>query len=178
MHLYDDIGDSSASFRGSTSSFDCEEVIRVSLSLPCYLNLIKYTTHFGKTFIVAYNFCDENYCMDIFWSLKVTNMPAIYASSSFRDAYSNRQLTPNLELWVEIFCVPTCFHMRIPKSCLSVRTPRKEITLASSISILHWLLIHQWKGIHEYYTIETQKFEFFFKVRNWTLTCAEELKLS
>ena len=28
---------------------------------------------------------------------------------------------------VEIFCVPTC----------SVRTPRKEITLASSISVLH-----------------------------------------
>ena len=23
-------------------------------------------------------------------------------------------------LWVEIFCVPTCFHVRIPKPCLSV----------------------------------------------------------
>ena len=36
-------------------------------------------------------------------------------------AYRNRQLTTNFELWVEIFCVPTCFHMRIPKPCLSVR---------------------------------------------------------
>ena len=34
-----------------------------------------------------------------------------------------RQSTPNFELWVEIFCVQTCFHMRIPKPCLSVRTP-------------------------------------------------------
>ena len=33
---------------------------------------------------------------------------------------SDRQLTTNFELWVEIFCVPTCFHVRIPKPCLSV----------------------------------------------------------
>ena len=38
-----------------------------------------------------------------------------------------------------------------------------EITLASSISVVHWPLIHQWKGLHEYYSMETQKFE---KVRN------------
>ena len=36
-------------------------------------------------------------------------------------AYRDRQLTTNFEFWVEIFCVPTCFHMRIPKPCLSVR---------------------------------------------------------
>ena len=35
-------------------------------------------------------------------------------------AYRDRQLTTNFEFWVEIFCVPTCFHMRIPKPCLSV----------------------------------------------------------
>ena len=40
---------------------------------------------------------------------------------------------------------------------------RAEITLASSISVLHWLLIHQWKGLHEYYTIKTQKMWKFFK---------------
>ena len=28
---------------------------------------------------------------------------------------------------------------------------RAEITLSSSISVLHWYLIHQWKGLHEYY---------------------------
>ena len=45
-----------------------------------------------------------------------------YAYSSSGDAYSDRQLTPNFEFSVEIFCVPTCFHMRIPKSFyLSVR---------------------------------------------------------
>ena len=32
----------------------------------------------------------------------------------------NRQLLLNFELWVEFFCVPTCFCMRIPKPCLSV----------------------------------------------------------
>ena len=44
---------------------------------------------------------------------------------------------------------------------------RAEITLASSISALHWQLIHQWKGLQEYYNMETQKLDFFFKkVRN------------
>ena len=62
----------------------------------------------------------------------------IYASPSSGEAYRVRWLTTNFELWVEFFCVPTCFHMRIPKSCLSVRTPRKEIPLACSISVLHY----------------------------------------
>ena len=35
-------------------------------------------------------------------------------------AYRDRWLTTNFELWVKNFCVPTCFHMRIPKPCLSV----------------------------------------------------------
>ena len=66
-----------------------------------------------------------------------------YASPTSREAYRDRRLTTNFELWVEIFCVPTCFHVRIPKPCLclsvrlSVRTPRKEIIIASSISVLH-----------------------------------------
>ena len=49
---------------------------------------------------------------------------ANYASSSPGDANYVRQLTSNFELWVEILCVPTCFHMSIPISCLS---PGKEI---------------------------------------------------
>ena len=44
-----------------------------------------------------------------------------YASPTSGEAYRDRRLTTNFELWVEIFCVPTCFHMRIPKPCLSVR---------------------------------------------------------
>ena len=43
----------------------------------------------------------------------------IYASPS-SGAYRDRRLTTNFEFWVEIFCVPTCFHVRIPKPCLSV----------------------------------------------------------
>ena len=43
-----------------------------------------------------------------------------YASPYSGEAYRHRQLITNFELWVEIFCVPTCFHVRIPKSCLSV----------------------------------------------------------
>ena len=93
--------------------------------------------------------------------LNVTRVghPDFYASPSSEDTYSDWHLNPNFELWVEIFCVPTCFHMRIPKLCLSVRTSRKEIRL-----------IHQWKGFHEYYNMETEKFEFLFKKgRNWIL---------
>ena len=44
----------------------------------------------------------------------------IYASPTSGEAYRDRQLTTNFEFWVEIFCVPTCFHVRIPKPCLSV----------------------------------------------------------
>ena len=43
-----------------------------------------------------------------------------YASPTSGEAYRDRRLTTNFELWVEIFCVSTCFHMRIPKPCLSV----------------------------------------------------------
>ena len=57
-----------------------------------------------------------------------------YASPTSGEAYRDRRLTTNFELWVEIFCVPTCFHMRIPKPCLSVRlsvrlsSPREKIS--------------------------------------------------
>ena len=43
-----------------------------------------------------------------------------YASPSSGEAYRDWRLTTNFELWVEIFCVSICFHMRIPKPCLSV----------------------------------------------------------
>ena len=49
------------------------------------------------------------------WTARVFN-----ASPSSGEAYRDRRLTTNFELWVEIFSVPTCFHMRIPKPCLSV----------------------------------------------------------
>ena len=45
---------------------------------------------------------------------------AYYASPSPGEAFRDRWQTTNFELWVEIFCVPTCFHVRIPKPCPSV----------------------------------------------------------
>ena len=72
----------------------------------------------------------------------VTDKWVYYASPSSGEAYRDRRLKLILS-W--IFCVPTCFQMRIPDLCLSVCpsvcpsvcSPRKEITLASSISVLH-----------------------------------------
>ena len=52
------------------------------------------------------------------WYYKLTDAWVNYASLSFGEAYRDRQLTTNFELWVEIFCVSTCFHMRIPKKCV------------------------------------------------------------
>ena len=54
------------------------------------------------------------------WSPYLLQSFHIYASPSSGEAYRDRQLTTNFEFWVEIFCVPTCFHKRIPKPCLSV----------------------------------------------------------
>ena len=42
---------------------------------------------------------------------------AYHASPSSEDAYRDRQLTINFELWVDIFCVATCFHVRIVSVC-------------------------------------------------------------
>ena len=101
-----------------------------------------------------------------------------YASPSSGEAYRDRQLTTNFEFWVEIFCVPTCFHMRIPKPCLSVRlsvcpsvrTPRKEITMTKLRQYQsynsNWC-INGKVFTSRYYSMETLKLDFFFKkVRN------------
>ena len=50
-----------------------------------------------------------------------------------------------------------------------------EISLASSISVAHWQLIHQWKVLYEYYRMESPIF-FLQKNQNWILTYADELK--
>ena len=71
-----------------------------------------------------------------------------YASPSSGEAYRDRRLTNNFELWVEIFFV--CRHVSMwgfqnrvclsvrPSVRLSVRTPRKDIIIASSLSVLHY----------------------------------------
>ena len=75
----------------------------------------------------------------------ILSKPSIpnYASPTSGEAYRDRRLTTNFELWVEIFCVYMfpCEDSKTVSVCpsvrLSVRTPRKEIVLASSISVLH-----------------------------------------
>ena len=99
----------------------------------------------------------------------------IYASPSSGEAYRDRRLTTNFELWVEIFCVPTCFHVRIPKPCLSVCPhPEKrnhhsfvnisptlvfDISMERSSRVLH-------HGNPKVWFIFQKKFE----IRNLTLT--------
>ena len=53
-----------------------------------------------------------------------------YASPSSGEAYK-------FEFWVEFFCVPTCFYIRIPKPCLTVHlsVPREKKS--------HWLRQYQ-----------------------------------
>ena len=78
-----------------------------------------------------------------------------YASLSAWDAYCDRQLTPNFELWVEIFCVPTCcIQMRISKSVVCLypeKRYRPSFVNVSPTSVFDTSM----KGLHEYYNIET-----------------------
>ena len=55
---------------------------------------------------------NQLYCMSA-WRIH-------YASPTSGEAYRDRWLPTNFELWFEIFYVPTCFHKRIPNPCLSV----------------------------------------------------------
>ena len=59
-------------------------------------------------------------CKQIFLFSLTVSIGIYYASPTSGEAYRDRRLTTNFELWVEIFCVSTCFHMRNPKPCLSV----------------------------------------------------------
>ena len=57
-------------------------------------------------------------------------LPCHCTSPSSGDAYSDRQLTPNFELWVEIFCVPTVFLWEFQnRVCLSVLPREKKSPL-------------------------------------------------
>ena len=64
-----------------------------------------------------------------------------YASPTSGEAYRDRRLTTNFELWVEIFCVSTRFHVRVPKPCLSVclypekRNPLSFVNISPTLVI-------------------------------------------
>ena len=98
-----------------------------------------------------------------------------FASPSSGEAYRDRQLTSNFELWVEIFCVSTCFHMRIPKPCLSVCPYPEKRNHHSFVNISPTLVIdtsmeRSSRVLHHGNPLFSKKFE----IRN--LTCDEELK--
>ena len=64
-----------------------------------------------------------------------------YASPTSGESYRNRRLTTYFELWVEIFCVPTCFHMKIPKPCPSVCSHPEKRSHHSFVNISPTLVI-------------------------------------
>ena len=103
------------------------------------------------------------------------------------EAYRDRGLTINFELWAEIFCMPTCFHVRIAKPCLSVRlSVSREKNHPSFVNISPTVVIDasMEKSSRVLATAWKPKNLIFFfkKVRNWILTCiltcAAELKSS
>ena len=110
------------------------------------------------------------------------NKTTYYASPTSVDAYNDRQLSNNNWALSWNFCVLTCFHMRIPKPCLSVCPhPEKRnhprfvniittLVIDTSMERSSWVLHHGNPKI----------WIFLKKVRNWILTslstCAEELK--
>ena len=61
----------------------------------------------------------------------------IYASLSSGEANRDRQLTTNFELKFLCADMFPCEDSKTVSVCPSVRTPRKEIAIASSISALH-----------------------------------------
>ena len=83
---------------------------------------ISYDTSITALFCKEQIFSSSYFRIFVMWMYFFTKLwpgrSNFHASPSSGDAYSNRQLTPNYELWDKIFCVPTCFHVRISKSCV------------------------------------------------------------
>ena len=110
-----------------------------------------------------------------------------YASPTSGEAYRNRRLTTNFELWVEIFCVPTCFHVTIPKPCLSVRPsvclsvcphPEKRyhhsfvnisptLVIDTSMERTSRVLHHGKPKIWFFFLQKSSKFEFWLLTKSW-----------
>ena len=102
-----------------------------------------------------------------------------YASPTSGEAYRNQRLTTNFELWVEIFCVPTCFQMRIPKPCLSVCPhPEKRynhsfvntsptLVIGASMERSSRVLHYGNPKIVIFFFQKSSKFEFWFLTKSW-----------
>ena len=106
---------------------------------------------------------------------------AIYASPTSGEAYRDRRLTTNFELWVEIFCVPTCFHVTIPKTvsvCLSVCPHPEKRYHHSFVNISPTLVIdtsmeRSSRVLHHgdpkiwFFFQKSSKFEFWLLTKSW-----------
>ena len=108
---------------------------------------------------------------------------AYYASPTSGEAYRNRRLTTNFVLWVEIFCVPTCFHMRFPKPCLSVCLsvcphPEKRshhsfvnisptLVIDTSMERSSRVIQHGNPKIWFFFFQKSSKFEFWLVTKRW-----------
>ena len=102
-----------------------------------------------------------------------------YASPTSGQAYRDRRLTTNFELWVEIFCVPTCFHVRIPKPCLSVCPHPEKRYHHSFVNISPTLVIDTLMERSSrvlYHGNPKILFYFSKKFKIWILTFEVELK--
>ena len=133
--------------------FEYLSFIQENMSLPKMLNESR------DTIIILYN---------------------IYASPSSGDAYSDWQLTLSFELWAEKFLCADMFpyeDYEIVSVCQSICPYPEKRNLPSFVNISPIVeLIHQWKGLHEYYSMKTHKFDFLFKICwNLILICSEKL---
>ena len=99
-----------------------------------------------------------------------------YASPTSGEAYRDWRLTTNFEFWVEIFCVPTCFHVIIPKPCLSV-CPRPEkryhhsfVNISPSL-IIDTSMERSSRDLHhgnpKIWFFFSKKFEFWLLTKSW-----------
>ena len=66
---------------------------------------------------------------------------------------------------------------KIVSVCQSICPYPEKRNLPSFVNISPIVeLIHQWKGLHEYYSMKTHKFDFLFKICwNLILICSEKL---
>ena len=97
---------------------------------------------------------------------------------------SDRQLTPNFELWVESFCVPTCFHYQYGDSviivsvCPSVCPYPKKRNHPRYVNISPTLVIDtsMERSSRVHITAWKPNFWFFLKGQNW-IWCVFQLLL-
>ena len=107
-------------------------------------------------------------------SIYAWNILKLLCIPSSWEAYSDRQLTTNFELWVEIFVIR---HVSIwgLQNCvrLCFRTPRKK-TIFVNISPTTLVIdtsMERFSWVATYYSMETQNFDFFQRSSKLNFDC-------